>query len=369
MANLKQKLSPRVVKDLKKRSFVGIFIYTVALCVVLFADGYYFRHPAFSNQFLALITGICLLRLVHRLVDLWVPPRLEMANTFLFLAGLALTALIWGIGSAAFMAQPGEVNIQLLMLVCTIGICSGGCTAYSPSLLLALVFNFFILWPGIFSFFVQGTNVPLAILFIMFSTYMALMSIRVNAEYWIALENEALLEQKSKDLEKLSNMDGLTGLYNRRYFDTALEVNWQAAVRNKTRLALIICDIDFFKKVNDKFGHLAGDEYLRTIARSLNQVFKRKTDIVARFGGEEFVILISDAQKEGSVHLAEAFRQQMEETRLQFESHTIKATVSLGLAEIMPGPGQERDTLIAQADAMLYEAKHKGRNRVMVYKS
>jgi diguanylate cyclase (GGDEF)-like protein len=367
VANLKQTLSPRVVTDLKKRSFVGIFIYTIALCVVLFADGYYYRHPDFSFLFLAVITGICLIRLVHRLADPWVPERLEKGNTIIFMAGIALTALVWGIGFAVFMAQPGEVNIQLFMVVCTIGICSGGCVAYSPSRLLSLGFNLFILLPGIFTLFAGDTNIPLAILLIMFSTYMALMSIRVNAEYWTALENEALLEQKTKDLEKLSNMDGLTGLYNRRYFDTAFEVSWQTAVRNKTLLTLMICDIDYFKEVNDEFGHLAGDEYLRTIAHTLNRVFKRRTDIVARFGGEEFVILISDARKGDSALLAEAFRQQMEDTRLQFESHTIRTTVSLGLAEMTPGPGLERDSLIARADAMLYEAKNQGRNRVVVY--
>ncbi|MCG8635237.1 MAG: GGDEF domain-containing protein [Desulfobacterales bacterium] len=368
MANLKQKLSPRVLQDLKKRSFAGIFIYTVALCVVVFADGYYFRHPVFSNRFIALITGICLFRLIHRLVEPRVPSRLETVNTIVFLAGLVLTALIWGIWSAAFMAQPGEMNIQLLMVICTIGICSGGCAAYSPSLPLSLAFNFSILWPGIFIFF-RIENPPLAILFTIFSAYMALMSIRMNTEYRTALENEALLKEKTKDLEKLSNMDGLTGLYNRRYFDMAFEVGWQTAARNKTRLALIICDIDYFKRVNDEFGHLAGDEYLRTIARNLNRIFKRQTDIVARFGGEEFVILVSNARKGRSAYLAETFRQQMSDTRLQFESHTIRATVSLGLAEMIPGSGQDRGILIARADAMLYEAKNKGRNRVVVYQS
>ena len=364
---LNQHLSRRVIADLRKRSFVGIFIYTVALGVVLFGGGYYQRHPAFSNQFLICITLICALRLFHRLIESRLDSQMQQINIWLFLAGISCTALIWGIGSAVFMTQPNEMEIQLLMVVCTVGICAGGCVAYSPYLWLSAGFNLFILWPSILVMLTVAPNVPLALLFIMFSIYMALMSVRINAEYRSAMENEALLEEKTKDLEKISNLDGLTGIYNRRYFDTALDIAWQAAVRNRLRLSLLICDIDHFKLVNDEFGHLAGDEYLRTVAHSLKQVFRRQTDIVARYGGEEFVVLMSNADAGCARNLAEQFRAGMEETRLRYDTFDIQATVSLGVAEMIPSPDEQKEELIARADALLYRAKHNGRNQVGVF--
>ncbi len=368
-----QTLSPRVVRDLKKRSFVGIFFYTIAIFVVLFADGYYYRHPSFSNLFLVMVNGICLFRLVQFVADSRVPVRFEKLNTVVLITGVAMTALIWGLGFAVFMGQSGEKNIQLLMVVCTIGLCSGGCTAYIPYLWLALGFDFLIMGPGMIFMVINGINLPLFILLFLFSTYMVIMSIRANTEYRTALENEALLEEKTKDLEKISHVDGLTGLYNRRYFDTAFDIEWQRATRHKSCLVLVLCDIDYFKQVNDEFGHLAGDEYLRTLSRVLVQAFKRQTDIVARYGGEEFVVLMQADSPGGSldkiVGLAETFRRKMEEIRVEFESHSIKATVSLGVSEIAPQPGQDREVLIAQADTMLYRAKEKGRNRVAVHSS
>lgn len=364
MANLKQTLSPRVMQDLKKRSFAGILIYTVALCVVLFADSYYFRYPEASNRFIWLITGICFIRLVHQITGSRIQAWLPGADSLIFLTGIVLTALVWGVQSGIFMAQPGEENAKMLMVICTIGICAGGCSAYSPCLPLAHVFNFLILWPAVLSLALTSENTSLVILFIMFSAYMAAMSARQNAEYWTALDNEALLEEKSRDLEKLSNMDGLTGLYNRRFFDTAYKLGWQRAIRRRHRLSLILCDIDHFKRVNDDHGHMAGDEYLRTMAHVLTQVFRRQTDIVARFGGEEFVVLIEDAGPGTAEELAENFRRQMADVQVQFESQIIQATVSLGVAEMAPRAGHRREKLLARADAMLYQAKQSGRNRV-----
>ena len=367
MTYLKQALSERVVRDLKKRSFAGIFIYPIALAVVLFADGYYFRHPASSERFFLLVTGISMARLVLGILDNWIGRRVPWLGAALFLGGICLTALIWGVGFGKLMIQPGEMNSQLLIVACTMGICAGGCVAFSPYLWLSLAYNLLILWPGILAMAVLAVNFPLLVLLLMFSIYMAAMSFQANAEYRTALENERLLRQKTRDLEKISNQDGLTGIYNRRFLDAALEVAWQDGLRNQRCMALVICDIDHFKGVNDTFGHPAGDEYLKTVARIMNQVFKRQTDICARFGGEEFVALVPDTVPGVARSLAEQLRKRIEETRLTFESSIIRTTVSVGVAELFPGPGQEKDLLIARADAMLYQAKQNGRNRTEVF--
>jgi len=365
--NLKQTLSPRVIQDLKKRSYAGIFIYTIALGVVVFADGFYFRHPIFSKVFLTLMTGICMFRLVLGFMDNWLQARAERLNHYLFLGGVVLTALIWGCGFGRMIVMPDEANTLILMVAATVGICSGGCVAFCPHLWLVLSYNFLLLWPGILWMSFLSIQLPLVSLLLIFFIYMVFISLRGNSEYLTGIENEALLKQKTWDLEKLSNLDGLTGIYNRRYFDTALEVAWQEAIRNQHRLALVLCDIDYFKQVNDDFGHQAGDEYLKSFAHTLNQVFQRQTDIAARYGGEEFVVLIPNASPGTALALAQRFKRQIGATRLFFEGQMIQATVSIGVSELVPDRDQNNTTLVSRADAMLYEAKNKGRNRVEVF--
>ena len=366
MAFKRQTLTPRVVQDLEKRSEIGSYFYIIAVCVVLFADGYYLRHPSFSIPFFILIVAISMFRLLHRFFDPWMTEKFGRGSLYLFIASIVMTGLVWGIGFATFMGQEGELNIKLLMVVCTIGLCAGGVVAYLPLLWLSISYNLFILGPGI-AIILAGLHLPLAILVILFSVYMVLIAIRGSNEYWKALETEFLLEEKTKHLERISQKDGLTGLYNRRYFDAAFELEWKRGGRARTPIAMMICDIDEFKQVNDTFGHLAGDEYLKLVARILLQVFQRETDLIARYGGEEFVVILPGDSLENARGLAERVREMISVAILEFESQIIQTTVSLGVAIMTPHHSRERDTLIASADAALYVAKKNGRNQVCVH--
>ena len=304
------------------------------------------------------------------MVEPWIPVRLELANLYVFIGSIALTGLIWGVGFAMFILQEGEAQIQILMVLCTIGLCSGGVVAYLPFVWLAVAFDLFILGPGIACMLVNQLSLPLASLVSLFCVYMVFMVFMVfrgNQEYWDALENEFLLEAKTKDLERISQKDGLTGLYNRRYFDTAFELEWKRGIRNQTGITMMIFDIDHFKQVNDTFGHLAGDKYLKLTARLLNQVFQRETDMVARYGGEEFVVLLSESTLENALDLAERVREKMVDSVLAFEAHFIRATVSIGVAKLIPQTSGERTILISMADSALYAAKENGRNQVRVF--
>lgn len=359
----RQKLTPRVIQDLKKRSTIGIVFYMIVAFVVLFADGYYLRYPSFSKYFFVLVIGICLFRLIHGWAEQWIPAKFVRASLYIFIGSIVLTGLIWGVGFATFMGQKGELNIQLLMVVCSIGLCSGAMVAFLPSLWLAVAYNFCIMVPSIVILLVD-LNLSLFILFMLFVIYMVFIVIRGNNEYWTALENEALLEEKTKSLEKISQRDGLTGLYNRRYLDMAFEMAWKRGGRKQTQIAMMICDIDEFKQVNDTYGHLAGDEYLKLIARILCQVFQRDTDMIARYGGDEFVAILPEESLENIVVLAERVRETIAGAVLEFESHTIRNTVSIGVAIMTPQPSGERAVLITSADTALYAAKKKGRNQV-----
>lgn len=165
---------------------------------------------------------------------------------------------------------------------------------------------------------------------------------------------------------ELSLTDELTGVYNRRHFQEVLQLEWKRAVRFKRELSVLMIDIDYFKKFNDTYGHLAGDQVLRQIGFLLKNSL-REVDTVARFGGEEFVVMLPDTDKRGALAVAEKLRHLVQEHRFVGEKKTLQAiTISVGVA-CYPHDADEMDDLIDHADIVLYEAKDGGRNRVVVY--
>ncbi len=358
------RLNTRVINDLKKRSTIGIVFYVMIACIILFSDNYYDRNPEFSTLFLSLITGICLIRILHLPVARWTHEKFERINNTVFLCSVILTAMIWGAGFARFLLQNGEPKAQLLMVMCTAGLVSGGVVAFIPDLRLSIIFNFLMLIPALVLMVVNQINLPLAFSVFLFFVYLGFIAKRGNKEYWDALENEYLLEEKSKDLEKMSQVDSLTGLYNRRYFDEAFSSEWYRSIRSSTPISIILCDIDHFKQINDQYGHLAGDEYLREVAQLLKRVFRRKTDVTARYGGEEFVVLMPNEFSENACKLAESIRLMTEVFHMEFKGQTIQATISLGVATQIPNKDEKMEYLISKADKALYQSKEDGRNRV-----
>ncbi len=177
---------------------------------------------------------------------------------------------------------------------------------------------------------------------------------------------EDKLKEVSSQLEQLSRTDALTNIANRRYFDEYLKNEWSRCSRNKSEIALILFDIDFFKQLNDNHGHLAGDQCLRLIADTAKNTLKRPTDLVARFGGEEFVIILMDVTIESARKIAEEIRVAIENVRLSYDGKSIGVTVSLGVALAIPDKDALPNELIAKADQALYKAKDSGRNRVVV---
>jgi diguanylate cyclase (GGDEF)-like protein len=256
----------------------------------------------------------------------------------------------------------------MLMLICTVGFSAGGVLSFMPVLFLAISYNFLMLVPGIAAVFISGDVPSLGIAMILYSSYLVLISLRGNHEYWTALENERLLEEKSRELEIASRTDVLTGLYNRRYFDELFELEWGLSNRRRTPLTLLICDIDHFKNVNDTYGHPAGDEYLKLISRHIRQVFQRDTDVVARYGGEEFVVLLPDRDAEHTRELAQRLGEKVAGTVMEYDGKEIRTTISQGVTSCVPEPGMDRDRLLTRADNALYEAKNAGRNRIVVDK-
>lgn len=169
-------------------------------------------------------------------------------------------------------------------------------------------------------------------------------------------------------LDDLSNIDGLTGIANRRRFDEYLNLQWKNAVRSKSPLSAIMIDIDHFKAYNDFYGHISGDECLKKIAKTILGTVKRPNDMVARYGGEEFVCLLPVTELEGAVGMAEKMRQNVMALAIVHEKSTVApcVTISLGAASINPLKESSSSVLIEAADKALYEAKKSARNCVRI---
>lgn len=208
----------------------------------------------------------------------------------------------------------------------------------------------------------------------------------------VAMENRALLEEQEllkkqlerevdsrteelKDaltklseahiiLKELNTIDSVTGIRNRQYFDEVLDQEWRRAKRQGYDISMLLLDIDHFKRVNDTYGHLAGDECLSAVAKAVDKMFNRPSDIVARYGGEEFVVVLPYVSGENAKNLAEQLRELIAGSTYLSDGHPLSVTVSIGVATLPPEEGVAPRDLIGWADSVLYEAKASGRNRV-----
>jgi len=180
------------------------------------------------------------------------------------------------------------------------------------------------------------------------------------------------LKEKNKELERLSFIDGLTCIANRRHFDMLLEQEWRRATRKGFQMALLMVDIDFFKKYNDMYGHQEGDICLKQVARALSQSVLRGGDCVARYGGEEFAAILPHSNLMGAEHVAKKMIQNVSTLKIPHEGSNIsnQITISIGYASIFPTKLLKNPTtLIQQADHALYHAKKEGRNQAKAYQS
>ncbi len=177
--------------------------------------------------------------------------------------------------------------------------------------------------------------------------------------------SEQRLETANARLTELSATDGLTGIGNRRAFDTVLQTEWARATRNATDLSLLVIDVDHFKSFNDRYGHPAGDECLRLIADVTQRPLRRPPDFAARFGGEEFVALLPGTSEAAARDVADRVRQAVVAAFVPHETNPMGCvTISIGVASMAPHPGDMAQTLIGLADQALYRAKQRGRNQV-----
>jgi diguanylate cyclase (GGDEF)-like protein/PAS domain S-box-containing protein len=177
------------------------------------------------------------------------------------------------------------------------------------------------------------------------------------------------LKEAEVNFRTLAGLDSLTGIANRRAFDAILAAEWRRAIRFGRPISLLIVDIDHFKQFNDSLGHPRGDECLRKVAGTLARGAHRAGDVVARYGGDEFAVILPGVDRAGAAALAETIRAAVEDERIPhpLSSAGVHVTLSIGIATWAPTPGENPEKLVCFADVALYRAKERGRNRVSVF--
>ena len=185
----------------------------------------------------------------------------------------------------------------------------------------------------------------------------------------LRVKNQIQIVNQIRTIERLSMTDQLTGLHNRRSFDTRFDVEWKRALREREPISILVMDIDKFKTYNDTYGHQRGDVALQSFAKTFVETLKRPGDFAARWGGEEFIALLPNTDAQGALFIAEQIREQIQEMALPSpDGLGVKITVSIGVNTRLHGDGDATNEFFSRADEALYTAKEKGRNRVWHFK-
>ena len=180
------------------------------------------------------------------------------------------------------------------------------------------------------------------------------------------LSAQAKLIELVEELKELATKDALTGIANRRFFDEYLEKEWKRAKRDKHIFSIVMIDLDFFKSYNDTYGHQKGDECLKIVANIIEEAMKRPADMAARFGGEEFVLVLPETSFKGAMRLSEELRKSIFDLNMEHKTNPngSRVTVSMGVATMAADTVENPENLLSKADKALYAAKNNGRNQV-----
>ena len=357
----------RLNSDLATRSVTGTFIY-VAVWVMLSCNMIYKDGRDELLTWLIACTGVLAATSIYRglVIRLSRNDKYSLnAQHRLLISGAFISSLTWGlICSLSFLDTPLDQHSNV-MLLSTVALAAGGTLTLfaSKPVLNALLMG--LLLPTIFIqiVFIKNTDYEVCSILLIFFFGLMYGSKSVCREYANSLIRNILLEE-------LSSQDQLTGLKNRGYFDKRLEEEFNLAILHEHHrpLSLIILDIDYFKKINDNFGHLSGDHCLQTVAEILLSRLDSDIHTVARYGGEEFVLLLTKTDHKQCVNIAEELRKAIQFKQVCDKTENLKITASFGCYTLENyGGSVSAEDMLRYADEALYESKENGRNRVTFY--
>jgi diguanylate cyclase (GGDEF)-like protein len=356
--------------ETSNRAKLGILVYPMLWAVVAYACGLRESDPSLMAFASALFVLNSLLRLAHaaRLPAL-VRSHYQLAQaSFIFL--VLWNGAQWGILCVLCIYDPSLTAMKVPMIISGTGILAGGTIIMSINPIVRIAFPVLSVAPVVFALAQQeGTqDLLLALLSIIFIGYVIGASGIVHNDYWNAARAGELLKQRASELEELSVTDTLTRLHNRLYFNVQFDGEWKRACRHHHPIAVMLIDLDNFKRINDNYGHTFGDYCLQQAAAVMKSV-NRSGDIVARYGGEEFVIALPATTLEQAEYVADRLLARLRDLKVEYLGKHLPITASIGIAAAVPELPDECFRLIHHADEALYRAKHEGRDRYSVYQN
>jgi len=356
------------VLETAQRTSTGLFIYPAVWLTLALALDETQEHPGF-------VWGHAGALLVLMGLRTWwnrrLPDALQHSPTQagrVFNALVLFTALYWGTLTAwCERLAPGSAWAWI-MLACTIGFCAGGNTMFAIHPRLRFTYPVLMILPVVGVHLLDPTPEHLAVvvLAVVLALYLLKSSRLVYHDYWAGKNAQRLAEQRAQALEMASLTDGLTRIPNRMHFDRQFAYEWARQCRHGGSMAVLIIDLDHFKAVNDRHGHLFGDRCLQEVAAALGEACNRSTDFVARYGGEEFVALLVETELTGAIQVAERMLMSVRGLHIESDTGAVPVSCSIGVALVQPKHRLDRADVLRRADAALYRAKHLGRDRIVI---
>lgn len=368
-ARFTSKAKKQLYQDLASRSFPGVIFY-LAVWAALILPKYDYFFDSSRIRTTIILTSVIGLSALIRLACIYIY-RIRCSQNKgcegnILLIGVTTSSLAWGMCSGKLIMDSSFNEAIASTMIAGAGLCAGGLASLAPSRRFLTFFLAPMLVPSSVAILLVGhpfspSYTSLSIL--LFCGLYGISGIQ-RKEYFTALNSQYELEEKSNQLAELNTLDPLTGLKNKRYFDEKLNDEFHRAIRDEKPISLILIDLDHFKKVNDIYGHLIGDECLKEMSRTLKTKFNRTMDTLARVGGEEFAALLPTLPHDQAMILADKLRRQIEQISIRYGENTVSLSASLGVSTLYPSADNSAHDLFHRADVALYEAKRLGRNRV-----
>jgi diguanylate cyclase (GGDEF)-like protein len=364
-------LDRQALGDLIKRGKTGSFIYAIIWFVIAAVNGLNDTHQEllYYNLALFLTVGILRASLGHIQTDF--AYRHFKAIGLTLEISVCLQSLHFGVLATYIYYNPELQDLVFPMMLTAAGVVGAGTATLAINKNIRLLYPALLIGPffASFAFNSSETNFILACITIIFLVYIYSATRHIYGDYWSAIINSALLVEKAVELSELSVTDPLTKLHNRSYFNNHLDKEWKRASRSREPVTAMFVDLDYFKHINDKYGHAIGDLCLQKAAELLNKYGQRAGDAVARYGGEEFVVFFSNTESAGAAIIAERIIADFRAMQVVTDNTSILLRCSIGICTCIPNASISQSDLLADADAAMYQAKQKGRDRFEVFNS
>ena len=364
MHSYHDQLHIHALNDLTTRAKSGILVY-VATWIIL---SYTFNLNAIAHNFFLINSIAISLIFISRVTHYLVHRKNNNQNITLMYNWLVGTVLLagahLGLMTAWVVYDPNLLVLRNVMIIIGPSFALGAACTLSISSEIRTLYPILMLIPFIVVLFNLGDpeSVTLALLTSICLAYIYSSSKASHNDYWSAITNHLVAEERAEVMERLSTTDPLTQLKNRMFFDAEYTTDWKRCSRMNSPLSILMIDLDKFKDLNDKYGHVFGDECLKKVASVLRNEVARPTDCVARYGGEEFIALLPNTNEHGILKIAERMLYSIANLELESNGHKVNITCSIGGASTIPDFREDKSSLIKQADTALYYAKSNGRN-------